>query len=346
MVGMQRGKEVLLKSVAMAMPVFAMSCFKLPIQLCKDLTSAMMACWWNAEEHKNKIHWVGWEKLTLPKKLGGLGFKDLVVFNQSLLAKQAWRLLHDPQSLFSRLFQSRCYVNNDFMTAPQGRGSSYGWKSILFGRDLLRKGLKRSIGNGHNTLVWVDNWLFDGIPRRPGGRQPLMNIDMKVSTLIDLDSQKWNMSVLTDLFFPEDIERICRKRPCISREDSYLWTETKNGIYMVKTGYELMSKQKHRDLYTPAEAQPSINGVIEKCWKVKTTPKIKLFLWKACTGSLAVMERLRMRGLRGDMGCLLCSHESKTVNDILFECPQARLVWALSNVPSPLNGFCGSLFEI
>lgn len=35
-------KELLLKSVAMAMPVFAMLCFKFPVELCKMLTSAMM----------------------------------------------------------------------------------------------------------------------------------------------------------------------------------------------------------------------------------------------------------------------------------------------------------------
>ncbi|CAA7037267.1 unnamed protein product [Microthlaspi erraticum] len=74
----QGGKEVLLKSCAMEMPVFAMSCFKLPVELCKNLTSAMMDFWWSSEIFRKKIHWVGWEKLTLPKSLGGIGFKELM----------------------------------------------------------------------------------------------------------------------------------------------------------------------------------------------------------------------------------------------------------------------------
>ncbi|CAA7023575.1 unnamed protein product [Microthlaspi erraticum] len=282
----------------MAMPMYAMTCFKLPVKLCKDLTSAMMTYWWSTEENKSKIHWVGWEKLTLPKKAGGLGFRDIQVFNQALLAKQAWRLLHDPQSLFSRFFKSRYYADGDLLSASSGRGASYGWRSIIYGRELLRKGLRRSIGNGKATLVWVDNWLYDGIPSRPGGRHSLMNIELRVSDLIDETRQNWNMTILRELFCRDDIELICRQRPYTSREDSFVWTGTKNGVYTVKTGYDLM-----------------------------------------------MMERLRTRGIRGDLGCLLCQHELESINHILFECPQARLVWALSNVPSPENGFCSSLFE-
>ncbi|XP_027181708.1 uncharacterized protein LOC113780088 [Coffea eugenioides] len=39
------GKEVMLKAVSMATPTYAMSCFKLPRKLCKDI-SALMANFW------------------------------------------------------------------------------------------------------------------------------------------------------------------------------------------------------------------------------------------------------------------------------------------------------------
>lgn len=104
-------------------------------------------------QHSRKIHWLGWQKLTLPKCLCGIGFKDLQYFNQSLLAKQAWRLLHDKDSLLSQIFKSRYFFNTSFLNATNGTRPSYAWRSILFGRALLSEGLKRVIGNGKSTSV-------------------------------------------------------------------------------------------------------------------------------------------------------------------------------------------------
>lgn len=49
------GKEIMLKYVALAMPIYAMSCFKLPNQVTLDLDSLMLQFWWEKGEHKRGI---------------------------------------------------------------------------------------------------------------------------------------------------------------------------------------------------------------------------------------------------------------------------------------------------
>jgi hypothetical protein len=57
--------------------------------------------------HSSKIHWMFWERMGRSKAVGGLGFRDLVLFNQALLAKPGWRLIQNPYSLSAQIIQAK-----------------------------------------------------------------------------------------------------------------------------------------------------------------------------------------------------------------------------------------------
>lgn len=52
----QAGKEVLIKVGALAMPNYAMSCFKLPINLCKEIERGISNYWWKGHKDHKGIH--------------------------------------------------------------------------------------------------------------------------------------------------------------------------------------------------------------------------------------------------------------------------------------------------
>ena len=153
------GKDVLIKSVAQAIPVFSMSCFRLPRGLCESITSIIRQFWWGSKQGKRKPCWVSWDIMTKLKYLGGMGFMDMEIFNLALLARQAWRLLNEPKSLSARILKAAYFPNTDFLEAEVGNHPSQIWRAVLDGRDVLKQGIVRRIGNGHTTDIWRDNWL-------------------------------------------------------------------------------------------------------------------------------------------------------------------------------------------
>ncbi|XP_019100869.1 PREDICTED: uncharacterized protein LOC109132875 [Camelina sativa] len=120
------GKEIVIKTIAMALPVFSMNCFLLPITICNEITIVVSNFWWGQDNGKRKIPWTAWKRLTLPKKEGGLGFKDLQAFNKALLAKQAERLLKNPYSLLARLYKGLYYPDTPFLQTQTGPTASSG----------------------------------------------------------------------------------------------------------------------------------------------------------------------------------------------------------------------------
>ena len=120
--------------------------------------------------------------MTKSKMVGGMGFRDLAMFNDSLLAKQAWRLLHNKTSLFYKVFNARFFPN---MEALDTRMGSYAWKSILIGRDVIQRGSRWRVGNGEKINIWQHRWL----PRKHPPQLPTCPIDdfehSLVSCLID-----------------------------------------------------------------------------------------------------------------------------------------------------------------
>ncbi|XP_019172459.1 PREDICTED: uncharacterized protein LOC109167843 [Ipomoea nil] len=131
----EAGREILLKSIVQSMPTFSMSVFLLPIS--------------------------AWDRLCVPKKFGGLGFKELRAFNLAMLGKPAWRFLTKPESLVACVYKAKYYPKDSFFDACLGNNPSFYWHSIMAAQGLICSGVRRGIENGGATFIWGHPWIQD-----------------------------------------------------------------------------------------------------------------------------------------------------------------------------------------
>jgi hypothetical protein len=68
-----------------------------------------------------------------------------------------------------------------------------------------------------------------------------------------------------------------------------------------------------------------------KVWQIRGPPVVKLFLWKACTNSLATQDNLHRRNITRNSLCPICELEPETLGHILWKCGSAKDVWLESS---------------
>nr|POE69125.1 putative ribonuclease h protein [Quercus suber] len=79
-------------------------------------------------------------------------------------------------------------------------------------------------------------------------------------------------------------------------------------------------------------------------WKLKTLPKIQIFLWKCLHLSLLVKSILALRGISSLGGCENCFDNEESITHVLRDCPIAKYLWGGSSCPSSLKqSFSGDL---
>jgi hypothetical protein len=245
------GREVFLKTVIQALSTFSMSCFKLTKKVCKSLVSCIAKYWWSSSLDRRSLHWVSWEILTSPKEKGGMGFRELELFNLAMLGKQGWKLMTSPDSLCARVLKGRYYPNSDFLQATVPNWSSATWRAIVVGREALQLGLIKRIGDGSTVSVWTDKWI-------PGSRTMQPSVQLHddennveeinlVSELIDHDIGCWKIDMVRRNFIPPEADAILNIPLRRGGEDDFwAWSLEKAGNYTVKMVYRaLMSRNEY-----------------------------------------------------------------------------------------------------
>ncbi|XP_058767513.1 uncharacterized protein LOC131641227 [Vicia villosa] len=289
----QAGRETMIKSVLQSIPTYIMSLFLIPSSLIDEIEKMMNSFWWGHKRDRAKgIHWLSWDRLSMPKVDGGMGFKNLNAFNLAMLSKQAWRLTTNTDSLVSRLYKARYFPNSDYLSSNIGHNPSYVWRSIWSSKFVIKGGLKWSIRSGENISVWDHYWLADGSSLSNPWPNNMVVDNLKVSDLMTHNGKDWNHGLINALVGEESAHKI-QNTPLFTavHKDKLLWKHESNGKLSVRSAYR----------YCINDAIDTSHLRIKESWNllwnIKAPPRVKNFMWRLCRDCVPTRRRLLDKGV-------------------------------------------------
>ncbi|KAM2244521.1 hypothetical protein ACFXTI_005579 [Malus domestica] len=323
------GKEVLIKAVVQAIPAYPMSVFKFPKAVCHDLDSLIAEFWWGSVGDHRKTHWVSKHTLGLSKKDGGLGFRNFGDFNDALLAKQCWRLIHNPDSLWAKVLKAKYFPNCSFLDAQKGSRASWGWNSLLVGRDILLQGAHWQILNGRSVRVWVDRWLPSLPLGHPMPGRVSVTRDTRVASLLSSSPRLWNIEFLQPFLSVE--ERSAILATPLGDDllpDRLVWPHTGTGMYSVRSGYLWARSSRQQAMPSRASSSSTPTSQIwTLIWNLKTPPKVRHFMWRLAHGALATFEKMYVRKLASTPLCPICQKQEESLEHLFLMCSWVEPIW-------------------
>ncbi|GFZ09197.1 hypothetical protein Acr_20g0010050 [Actinidia rufa] len=211
------GKVTLIKSTLSNMPTYFLSLLTIPKSIAVRLEKLMREFLWKGSENATGINLVAWKELYLPKKGGGLGIRDLVMFNKALLGKWIWRFSLGEDKQWCRVIKRKYGIDrggwkSKDIAQPHGTGL---WKGIMLVWGNFSPQVSYQLGNGNKIIFWHDEWcgympLRDRFPElfAMATHQDVVMADCWSPSsvggcwapLFRREAQDWELEMLVDFF--------------------------------------------------------------------------------------------------------------------------------------------------
>ncbi|XP_075668946.1 uncharacterized protein LOC142638766 [Castanea sativa] len=200
-------------------------------------------------------------------------------------------------------------------------------KSVLKGREVIKKDAQWREGNGSLIRIYHDNCLSDPFVKRVVSPRDFLGSDARVSVLIDRDQCSWMTETIDNIFLPHEAARVLSIplsiRDC---EDQIFWPHTPDGAYSVKTTYKSLMEEVLNG--EPSTSDLSLTKRLWKgVWRLQVPNRIKTLLWRAGFDSLPSKANLKKRKILNEDLCPGCKLKSESTFHALWSCTEHSPIW-------------------
>jgi hypothetical protein len=262
-----------------------------------------------------------------PLKSGGLGFRNLRLFNRALLGKWLWRYGNEADAFWRKLIFSKYGILHGDWTTREVHGP-YGvslWKYIQKDWGHFARHLHFEVGDGSKTRFWTDIWcgtcsLKEGFPE-------LFRIARNKEALVRDHIRYQNGGVFWDLNFTRhaqdwELEAVFSFMELLYSslakghgEDRMCWRGHLKDGFQVKSYYNLL---------LPFAGHL---GPWKRIQKTGAPPRVAFFVWAAALGRILTIDNLRRRHVIVIDWCCMCKASGESISHLLMHCSAAREVW-------------------
>lgn len=181
------------------------------------------------------------------------------------------------------------------MEAKNPSSASYHWKSIIKGREVIRRGAIWRIGDGQSVQVWRDNWLPGKNMARILSPCRDKDGDVKVSTFIDSENCRWKEDILDCYLLAFEVDSIKAIPLCrTQQQDTLMWPHNPSSEYTLKSGYKFLQNE-HQYQQSGSLNPEAVKHFWQAIWKLNLPAKVKNLVWTACWDSLPSKTNLVKR---------------------------------------------------
>lgn len=143
----------LLSSILYSIQVYWFWIFILPKKIIKAIEQKFNRFLWNGRDSGSAEVKVAWADLCFPKKEGGLGLKNLEVWNRASMLRQIWNLFARSGSIWVARIKENMVKGKRFWSI-----GVLGWKKLLKLHDTAKKFLKFEVGDGKSIHLLASCW--------------------------------------------------------------------------------------------------------------------------------------------------------------------------------------------
>lgn len=111
--------------------------FCLPSSAIREIDKLCRQFLWGDKDGKRKFYNVGWEKICRPKRLGGLGFREGILWNKIIVGRFIWAIEFKHDSLWLKWIHCIYPKNRNFWSIKASGNVSWYWKKLLGFRHLF-----------------------------------------------------------------------------------------------------------------------------------------------------------------------------------------------------------------